>query len=107
LISYPSKQTDKLDDYQQPEEVLLTVVASELRLHGLLVGTQEEGAAAVAADAAVVTPMTLLAGRGLRTDGTLVVVVVVVVVRLLIHFNRDSTKPTTTEDFSSASFYCR
>jgi hypothetical protein len=52
--------------------------------------------------------MTLLAGRGLRTDGTLVVVVVVVVVvRLLIHFNRDPTKPATIEDFSSASFYCR
>ena len=71
-------------------------------------GAQEEGTAAVAADAAVVTPMTLLAGRGLRTDGTLVVVVVVVVVvRLLIHFNRDPTKPATIEDFSSASFYCR
>ncbi len=89
MISYPSKQTEKLDDYQQPAEVLLTVVASELRLHGLLVGAQEEGSAAVAADAAVVTPVTLLAGRGLRTDGTLVVVLFVVVVRLLIHFSID------------------
>ncbi len=105
MVSSPSKQTEKLDDYQQPAEVLLTVVASELRLHGLLVRAQEEGAAAVAADAAVVTPMTLLAGRGLRTDGTLVVLVIVVVFRLLIHFNRDSTKPATIEDFSSATSF--